>query len=219
MNKIYLLLIFLIISCSKPIDKPNLLFIIVDDLGWTDVSYNGSDYYETHNIDALSLNSMLFYNAYSASPVCSPTRASIMTGKHHARINITDWIPGLDPRNKPILGPLDRNELPLEEVTIAEVLKKNGYKTFYSGKWHLGSIGYYPEDQGFDINKGGFEKGSPMGGYYSPYKNPKLSDGPEDEYLTDRLTQETIDFIDSSDHSKPFAAFLNFPLLDTKLHL
>ena len=210
MNKIYLFLIFLTISCSKPVDKPNLLFIIVDDLGWTDVSYNGSDYYETHNIDALSLNSMLFYNAYSASPVCSPTRASIMTGKHHARINITDWIPGLDPRNKPILGPLDRNELPLEELTIAEVLKKNGYKTFYSGKWHLGSIGYYPEDQGFDINKGGFEKGSPMGGYYSPYKNPKLSDGPKGEYLTDRLTQETIDFIDSSDDSKPFAAFLSF---------
>ena len=210
MNKIYLFLIFLTISCSKPIDKSNLLFIIVDDLGWNDVSYNGSDYYETHNIDALSLNSMLFYNAYSASPVCSPTRASIMTGKHHARINITDWIPGLDPRNKPILGPLDRNELPLEELTIAEVLKKDGYKTFYSGKWHLGSIGYYPEDQGFDINKGGFEKGSPMGGYYSPYKNPKLSDGPEGEYLTDRLTQETIDFIDNRDKSKPFAAFLSF---------
>ena len=210
MNKIYLFLIFLTISCSKSIDKPNLLFIIVDDLGWTDVSYNGSDYYETHNIDALSLNSMLFYNAYSASPVCSPTRASIMTGKHHARINITDWIPGLDPRNKPILGPLDRNELPLEELTIAEVLKKDGYRTFYSGKWHLGSIGYYPEDQGFDINKGGFEKGSPMGGYYSPYKNPKLSDGPKGEYLTDRLTQETIDFIENRDKSKPFAAFLSF---------
>ena len=210
MNKIYLFLIFLTISCSKPVDKPNLLFIIVDDLGWTDVSYNGSDYYETHNIDALSLNSMLFYNAYSASPVCSPTRASIMTGKHHARINITDWIPGLDPRNKPILGPLDRNELPLEELTIAEVLKKDGYKTFYSGKWHLGSKGHYPEDQGFDVNVGGFEKGSPMGGYYSPYKNPKLSDGPKGEYLTYRLTQETIDFIDSSDDSKPFAAFLSF---------
>ena len=133
MNKIYLFLIFLTISCSKSIDKPNLLFIIVDDLGWTDVSYNGSDYYETHNIDALSLNSMLFYNAYSASPVCSPTRASIMTGKHHARINITDWIPGLDPRNKPILGPLDRNELPLEELTIAEVLKKDGLLAFEHG--------------------------------------------------------------------------------------
>ena len=215
MNKIYFFLI-LFLSCSKPIDKPNLLFIIVDDLGWTDVSYNGSDFYETYNIDALSLNSMLFYNAYAASPVCSPTRASIMTGKHHARINITDWIPGLEEtpnynnKNKILIGPKDRNELPLDEITIAEVLKNNGYKTFYSGKWHLGSQGHYPEDQGFDINIGGFEKGSPMGGYYSPYKNPKLSDGPEGEYLTDRLTQETIDFIDNKDNSRPFAAFLSF---------
>ena len=218
MNKIYLFLIFLTISCSKSIDKPNLLFIIVDDLGWTDVSYNGSDYYETHNIDALSLNSMLFYNAYAASPVCSPTRASIMTGKHNVRINITDWIPGLEEspnynnKNKPLIGPKDLDELPLDEITIAEVLKDNGYKTFYSGKWHLGSKGHYPEDQGFDVNVGGFEKGSPMGGYYSPYKNPNLSDGPKGEYLTDRLTQETIDFIDSSDDSKPFAAFLSFYL-------
>jgi len=216
MNKIYLFLIFLTISCSKSIDKPNLLFIIVDDLGWTDVSYNGSDYYETHNIDALSLNSMLFYNAYAASPVCSPTRASIMTGKHNVRINITDWIPGLEEspnynnKNKPLIGPKDLDELPLDEITIAEVLNDNGYKTFYSGKWHLGSKGHYPEDQGFDVNVGGFEKGSPMGGYYSPYKNPNLSDGPKGEYLTDRLTQETIDFIDSSDDSKPFAAFLSF---------
>ena len=215
MNKIYFFLI-LFLSCSKPIDKPNLLFIIVDDLGWTDVSYNGSDFYETYNIDALSLNSMLFYNAYAASPVCSPTRASIMTGKHHARINITDWIPGLEEtpnynnKNKILIGPKDRNELPLDEITIAEVLKNNGYKTFYSGKWHLGSQGHYPEDQGFDINIGGFEKGSPMGGYYSPYKNPKLSDGPEGEYLTDRLTKETIDFIDNKDNSRPFAAFLSF---------
>ena len=216
MNKIYFFLFFLFLSCSKPTDKPNLLFIIVDDLGWTDVSYNGSDFYETYNIDALSLNSMLFYNAYAASPVCSPTRASIMTGKHHARINITDWIPGLEEtpnynnKNKILIGPKDRNELPLDEITIAEVLKNNGYKTFYSGKWHLGSQGHYPEDQGFDINIGGFEKGSPMGGYYSPYKNPKLSDGPEGEYLTDRLTQETIDFIDNKDNSRPFAAFLSF---------
>ena len=216
MHKIYLYFILLLFSCSKTPNNPNLLFILVDDLGWTDVSYNGSDYYETHNIDALSLNSMLFYNAYAASPVCSPTRASIMTGKHNVRINITDWIPGLEEspnynnKNKPLIGPKDLDELPLNEITIAEVLKDNGYKTFYSGKWHLGSKGYYPEDQGFDVNVGGFEKGSPMGGYYSPYKNPNLSDGPEGEYLTDRLTQETIDFIDSSDDSKPFAAFLSF---------
>ena len=187
-----------------------MLFILVDDLGWTDVSYNKSDYYETIHIDNLSETSMLFDNAYAASSVCSPTRASIMTGKHPVRVNITDWIPGLDPKNRPLLGPVDRNELPLEETTIAEVLRDNNYSTFYSGKWHLGSEGHYPEDQGFDVNIGGFEKGSPMGGYYSPYKNPRLSDGPEGEYLTDRLTLETIELIRNRDSKKPFAAFLSF---------
>ena len=211
MKKITLLFItILIFSCSNENEKPNLLFILVDDLGWTDVSYNKSDYYETINIDKLSETSMLFDNAYAASSVCSPTRAAIMTGKHPARVNITDWIPGLDPKNKPLLGPADRNELPLEETTIAEVLRDNNYSTFYSGKWHLGSEGHYPEDQGFDINIGGFEKGSPMGGYYSPYKNPRLSDGPEGEYLTDRLTLETIQLIRNRDTNKPFAAFLSF---------
>lgn len=211
MKKITLLFItILIFSCSNENEKPNLLFILVDDLGWTDVSYNKSDYYETINIDKLSETSMLFDNAYAASSVCSPTRAAIMTGKHPARVNITDWIPGLDPKNKPLLGPVDRNELPLEETTIAEVLRDNNYSTFYSGKWHLGSEGHYPEDQGFDINIGGFEKGSPMGGYYSPYKNPRLSDGPEGEYLTDRLTLETIQLIRNRDTNKPFAAFLSF---------
>ena len=142
MHKICLYFILLLFSCSKPTNDPNLLFILVDDLGWTDVSYNGSDFYETYNIDRLSLSSMLFFNAYASSSVCSPTRASIMTGKHPARLNITDWIPGLEEQNnydttKNILnGPNDRNELPLNETTIAEVLKMNGYKTFYSGKWH-----------------------------------------------------------------------------------
>jgi len=213
MKKITLLFItILIFSCSNENEneKPNLLFILVDDLGWTDVSYNKSDYYETIHIDNLSQTSMLFDNAYAASSVCSPTRASIMTGKHPARVNITDWIPGLDPKNKPLLGPVDRNELALEETTIAEVLRDNNYSTFYSGKWHLGSEGHYPEDQGFDVNIGGFEKGSPMGGYYSPYKNPRLSDGPEGEYLTDRLTTETIELIRNRDTKKPFAAFLSF---------
>ena len=211
MKKITLLLItILIFSCSNENEKPNLLFILVDDLGWTDVSYNKSDYYETIHIDNLSETSMLFDNAYAASSVCSPTRASIMTGKHPARVNITDWIPGLDPKNRPLIGPVDRNELPLEETTIAEVLRDNNYSTFYSGKWHLGSEGHYPEDQGFDVNIGGFEKGSPMGGYYSPYKNPRLSDGPEGEYLTDRLTLETIELIRNRDTKKPFAAFLSF---------
>ena len=190
--------------------KPNVIFILVDDLGWNDLGYTGSKFYESPNIDTLSNYSFQFTNAYSASPVCSPTRASIMTGKHPSRVNITDWIPGNDPKDKPLLGPQDLDGLPHEEITIAEELKSSGYNTFYIGKWHLGSEGSYPEDHGFDINIGGFEKGSPMGGYYSPYKNPKLSDGPEGEYLTDRLTNEALGLINNRDARKPFALFLSY---------
>ncbi len=216
-NKMFIGLSILIpiifFSCtdkSNENKKPNVIFILVDDLGWNDLGYTGSKFYESPNIDTLSNYSFQFTNAYSSSPVCSPTRASIMTGKHPSRVNITDWIPGNDPKDKPLLGPQDLDALPLEEVTIAEELKSSGYNTFYVGKWHLGSEGSYPEDHGFDINIGGFEKGSPMGGYYPPYKNPKLSDGPEGEYLTDRLTNEALDLISNRDSSKPFALFLSF---------
>ena len=201
------------ISCQidkEQKNKPNVIFILVDDLGWNDLGYSGSTFYESPNIDALSNHSFQFMNAYAASSVCSPTRASIMTGKHPSRVNITDWIPGNDPKNKPLLGPQDLDALPLKEITIAEKLKSSGYNTFYVGKWHLGSEGSYPEDHGFDVNIGGFDKGSPMGGYYSPYKNPKLSDGPEGEYLTDRLTDEALDLIKNHNNSKPFALFLSF---------
>ena len=201
------------LSCKDKFNdnkKPDIIFILVDDLGWNDLGYSGSKFYESPNIDNLSNHSFQFINAYSASPVCSPTRASIMTGKHPSRVNITDWIPGNDPKNKPLLGPQDLDALPLEEITIAEKLKSSGYNTFYVGKWHLGSEGSYPEDHGFDINIGGFEKGSPMGGYYSPYKNPKLSDGPEGEYLTDRLTNEALGLINNRDSNKPFALFLSY---------
>lgn len=207
-----LIAIFLLVTGCIGTDnkKPNVIFILVDDLGWNDLGYSGSTFYESPNIDKLSKDSFEFKTAYAASSVCSPTRASIMTGKHPARVNITDWIPGLDPKNRPLLGPQDLHQLPLDEITIAEKLKESGYKTFYAGKWHLGSQGYYPEENGFDINIGGFEKGSPMGGYYSPYKNPKLSDGPEGEYLTDRLTSESISFIENHDKSQPFVLFLSF---------
>ena len=107
--------------------KPNVIFILVDDLGWNDLGYSGSRFYESPNIDSLSNDSFQFMNAYAASPVCSPTRASIMTGKHPSRVNITDWIPGLDPKDKPLLGPKDLDELPLAEITIAEKLKESGY--------------------------------------------------------------------------------------------
>ena len=218
------LLSILFIGCNSRNKKPNVIFILVDDLGWNDLGYTGSTFHESPNIDKFSNESFEFLSAYSASPVCSPTRASIMTGKHPARVNITDWIPGMDPKDKPLLGAKDLHELPLNEITIAEKLKESGYKTFYSGKWHLGSEGFYPEENGFDINIGGFEKGSPMGGYYSPYKNPKLSDGPEGEYLTDRLTNESILFIENHKKNQPFALFLSFysvhtPIQPNKKHI
>ena len=154
--------------------KPNFLFVLVDDLGWADLGCFGSTFYDTPNLDRLAASGMKFVDAYAACPVCSPTRAAIMTGRHPVRVDITDWIKGLAKKNPKLITPQDRHELAHEEVTIAEVLKDNGYQTFFAGKWHLGDKGFWPEDQGFDINKGGHHKGSPPGGYYSPYKNPAL---------------------------------------------
>ena len=199
---------------EKP--KPNVLFILVDDLGWKDLGCYGSRYYKTPNIDRFAKSAMRFTDAYAASPVCSPTRAAIMTGKHPARLNITDWIPGVNPENCKLLGPQDLHSLPLEEKTLAEALEQNGYHTFFAGKWHLGKEGYYPEDQGFDVNKGGHHKGSPPGGYYVPYKNPKLIDGEPGEYLPDRLTDESIKFME--DHQQnPFLIYLSFYTVHTPI--
>ncbi len=202
-------------ACQKS-DPPNFVFILVDDLGWTDLGFSGSTFYETPNIDDLARKSTQFTNAYAAGSVCSPTRASIMTGKHPVRINITDWIPGQNPKGKPLSGPQDLNELPLQDTTIAELLRANGYQTFFAGKWHLGGESFYPEDQGFDENYGGHHRGSPPGGYYAPYKNPKLVDGPEGEYLTDRLTDESINYLDRIENA-PFFLFLSFYIVHTPI--
>jgi arylsulfatase A-like enzyme len=220
-NLYFLLSLFLFTSCSKK--KQNFVFILVDDLGWTDLGYSGSTFYETPNIDTLSDHSVKFTNAYASCSVCSPSRASIMTGMNPARVNITDWIPGDDPQNEKLLGPDDLNQLPLENITIAEVLKTDGYETFFAGKWHLGGEGFLPDNQGFDHNLGGHHMGQPPGGYYSPYKNPKLEDGPDGEYLTDRLTNESIDFLSQVDDD-PFFLYLNYytvhtPIQACKRHL
>ena len=196
----------------------NFLFFLVDDMGWADIGANGSRFHETPHIDRLAKSGMRFTQGYAAGSVCSPTRASIMTGKHPVRVDITDWIPGQSnqPTN-PLLHPEDRNSLPLEEVTIAEVLKQNGYQTFFAGKWHLGKEGEWPTDQGFDINIGGHHKGSPPGGYYAPWTNPALKAKKKDEYLTERLTDESAKFLETRDKSKPFLLYLSYYNIHTPI--
>jgi len=216
-------------SCSGPHSResqPNILFILVDDLGWADLGCYGSSYHETPHIDRLAGESMRFTSAYAACPVCSPTRASIMTGKYPARTGITDWIPGRQAHAGPQpcdkLIPRDfKLEMDLEEVTIAEALREAGYRTFFAGKWHLGEDStYWPENQGFEINKGGWGTGWPQGGYFSPYENPRLEDGPAGEHLTDRLTDEAIRFMEGhleASGEKPFFLFLSFYAVHTPL--
>ncbi len=204
--------------------RPNILFILVDDLGWRDLGCYGSTFHETPHIDRLAQTAALFTNAYAACPVCSPTRASILTGKYPARIDTTDWFGAPQPDNvnthwtkdKPLLPAPYVQQLPLEEVTLAEALKQQGYATFFAGKWHLGGEGHSPEDQGFDLNIGGHRRGSPPGGYFSPYRNPKLKDGPEGEHLPARLAQETVKFIQDNAR-RPFFAMLSFYSVHTPL--
>lgn len=197
--------------------RPNVVFILVDDLGWMDLGCQGSAFYKTPNLDRFAASGVRFTDAYAACPVCSPTRAAIMTGKYPTRLNITDWIPGSHPKNRKLNTPQDLHDMPLEEVTLAETLRSAGYKTFFAGKWHLGETeDFWPEHQGFDINKGGHFKGSPPGGYYSPYKNPRLENGPEGEYLPDRLTNESIRFIkENTQH--PFLVYLSFYTVHTPI--
>ena len=150
------------LAASSGDNKPNFVFILIDDLGWADVGCNGSRFYETPNIDKLASEGMRFTDGYAACPVCSPTRASIMTGKYPARLHLTDYLVGRRMRiDSPVLPAPYEHQLPTEEVTIAEVLKSAGYTTCHIGKWHLGEEPYYPEHQGFDVNIGGCEAGSP----------------------------------------------------------
>ena len=219
-RSLILLSVFLFFNCRKEeankYIKPNILFILVDDLGYHDLYVTGSTFYETPNIDKLANESMIFTNGYSASRVCSPSRASIMTGKFTARHGITDWIgakTGTDWRERKRhdkMLPADYvHALPKADITIAEAMKQAGYKTFFAGKWHLGGEGSYPENHGFDINIGGIEAGSPRGGYFSPWDNPNLKNKEKGESLTMRLANETADFIIQHKDST-FFAFLSF---------
>ena len=224
---IYCLSTLLLFTGCAEEKQPNIVFILADDLGWTDIAANNPNtFYETPNIDRIAEEGITLTNAYAACPVCSPTRASIMTGLYPARMNTTDWFGAPQPdnvekhwtRNKPLLPAPYTEHLDRSIPTIAEDLRFGGYKNFFAGKWHLGTADYYPTYHGFDINKGGYESGSPRGGYYSPYKNPKLKDGPEGECLPIRLAEETVAFIDSMYQlEKPFFTFLSFYSVHTPL--
>lgn len=193
--------------------RPNFLFILVDDLGIRDIGVEGSTFYETPHIDALANSGMRFENGYAACQVCSPSRASILLGKAPPRHGITQWIGDRSGmafnRGDPVLNAEYVHNLPVADTTLAEALRAGGYTTFFAGKWHLGSEGSWPEDHGFDINKGVWEPGSPKGGYFAPWKNPRLENGPNGESLTLRLAEETAAFMEST-QDQPFLAYLSF---------
>ena len=155
---------------SASASAPNIVLVLIDDMGWTDLGCYGSRLYETPNIDSLAERGMRFTNAYAACTVCSPSRAALMTGKYPARLHLTDWIAGHRPKNPKMLIPAWTKQLELEEITLAERLKSAGYATAHVGKWHLGDEACYPQHQGFDINIGGDHWGQPAS-YFWPYKN------------------------------------------------
>ena len=183
-------------SLAAPADKPNIILILADDLGWTDLGGFGSDLHETPALDQLARDGMKFTQNYSACTVCSPTRAALLTGKYPARLRITDWIPGLMPDNPKLLVPDWTKFLPHSETTLAEVFKAHGYATASIGKWHLGTEDYWPTTHGFDLNIAGTDKPAPSS-YHAPWRIPTLT--PErnpGDYLTDRIGAEAVKFIE-----------------------
>ncbi len=187
---------------------PNVILFLVDDLGWRDLGCYGSSFYETPMIDAFAEQSVRFTQAYAACHVCSPTRASILTGKYPARLQLTDWLPGRkDFPFQKLKNAAVQPHLPLDEVTIAETLKEHGYRTAHIGKWHLGEEPFGPLKQGFDIQIPRWNKGWPKSGYHAPFHMDGL-ESTDGEYLTDRLTDESLKFIESN-RDQPFFLYLS----------
>ena len=221
------LVVFAPFHAAGEAERPNIVLLFVDDLGWRHVSYQG-ELFDTPNIDRLAAAGMRFSRAYAAAPACSPSRASVVTGQHPARLRIVRHIPagkayGFDAAGRtdqewhvlptdPAQFP-SRNWLPLDVTTFAEALKPLGYHSAFVGKWHLGHEPYHPIRQGFDEQHGVANAGHP-GNYYPPYwprpMNP-YPDAPDDKYLTDRLTDDAVAFLNRRrDAEQPFLLSLFF---------
>jgi len=218
---LYWLAPLMLLGACTPAAPPNVVLIIVDDLGWIDTSVYGSEFYRTPNIDQLAAEGIRFTRFYAASPVCSPTRASLMTGRHPARLQITNWIGGS--QNALLRQAHYQRQLPLHETTLGDAFKAAGYRTGYLGKWHLGAEGFRAGDQGFDYVRASNDAGQP-GSYFAPYENPRfeisnvpdLEDDPDSTYLTDRLTDLAINFIERN-QDQPFLLVLSYYNVHTPL--
>lgn len=206
---------FLLASLAKALAAPpNVIVILVDDLGWADLGCQGSQYHQTPHIDGLARDGMRFTDAYSACTVCSPTRAALLTGKHPARLHLTDWIAGHAAPKAKLSPPEWSRRLDPAEPTLAARLKSAGYATAAVGKWHLGADSR-PQQFGFDVNMGGDHRGQPPR-YVAPYGLPELPDGPAGEFLTDRESAEAVRFIESH-RSQPFFLYLAHYAVHTPL--
>ena len=208
-NKLYTIIIgvyLIIISCktSRQDSSPNVLIILADDLGWSQLSCYGSDFYDTPNIDKLAQTGIKFTNAYSSASICSPTRAAIMTGKYPARIGLTDFIPGNSPKNKPLLTPDNwQRFLPLDEITIAEKIKSSGYATGFFGKWHLSQEKQPPKSLLHNPNMQGFSESFVT---YKPSKNliQQWQAENKDFHNVDTITKRALDFLNQ--YQKSYAS-------------
>lgn len=218
----WLLAVGLLSSASA---KPNVVFLLVDDLGWGDFGCYGAEFYETPNIDKLAKDGMLFTNAYAACTVCSPSRAAILSGQYPARLHLTDWIAGHNQPKAKLKIPDWKMKLDHERILLPEALKEAGYATAFFGKWHLMPNGqpdmqdHFPTNHGFDLNVGGREWGQPKGPgkFFSPFGMPNLDDGKPGDYLTDKLTDEALKFLDQTKRDQPFLLYFSYYTIHTPL--
>jgi len=204
------LVVILVVHCAAVAEakRPNVVFLLADDLGWTDLGCYGGKFYESPHIDRLAGSGVRFTQAYTAGAVCSPTRGSIMTGKCPVRTGVTDYIPGLSLKGTKLITQPTRRELALDERTVAEALASHGYQTFYSGKWHLGGEGYGPQQQGFEV----------------VVEDASLGNSGKDPLVGDRLTDSALNFLDERDAARPFFMYLGYhephtPIFDHPKHI